>query len=223
MKLITPWNLKDIKRADDLQAIALVKEHLYKRGFNVDQWVDASEQVRKATTVVLSALFKQEQTILIVMCNSLASLTSLSSTLPIVFSLTKRVASCRITTSGMLDLFMSKEPTDIWESYPAGEVLTNIENSGLVVWSLPNAKIAWAIKQEGRFLKVISSRQGQKKMIMLVKTSSKGRISKNAITDTAEQLSEALGILVSGSIAENANFHGLYVETPNPSFTYSEV
>lgn len=223
MKLITPWNIEDIKRSDDLQAIALVKEHLYKRGFVVDHWADASEHLRKATNTILKTLFEQEKSILIVMCNSLNSVTSLSHILPIAFSLTKRVASCKVTTSGLLDLFMSKEPTDIWESYPAGEVLSNIENSGLITWVLPNSKIEWAIKQEGRFLKVMSSRYKQKKMIMLVKSTSEGKIEKKDITETVKQLSDALGIMVGSAIVENADFLGIYVKTTKPSFKVEEV
>lgn len=223
MNLVTPWNIDKIKRAEDLQAIALVKEHLYKRGFNVEKWKDASPQLQGASEGILTALFGQEQVNLIVMCNSFPLLTSLSHVLPVIFALTKRVASCLVNTTGLLELFMSRTPTDIWESYPAGEILSSIENSGLITWMAPNLRIAGAEKMEGKFSKIISSRHDQKKMILLVKTVSKGSAEKKHIEETTKQLSEAFGVMIGSIIVENANFFGLNVKLLVSSFNSLEV
>lgn len=225
MKLITPWNMRTFKRAEDLQAIAFVKERLYKRGFYADKWIDASIQCRKVTEDIVKQLFMQDKdkVALIVMCNSLSFMKSLSQTIPITFSLTVKVASCLVTTSGLMDLFLSKTPTDIWESYPAGEVLTTIENSGLLMWLSPDLIIAGSLKQEGRFMKVFMSRQGQKKMVLLVKQPSKEKIEKKHITEVVAKLKKALGDIVGDTIAENADFLSLYVKQTMSSFKGIEV
>ena len=218
---LTPWNIHKVTRPRDLERIAVVRDHLIKKQLFVERWAKADKRVRKSTITVLDKVLTQRPVNLIVVCNSIQLMQSLAETVSITFALTERRACSIVTNDTLMELFMSRVPADIWEDYPAGEILSDVENSGILVWKHPGVPCGGLSKMEARTMSIVTSRQGKKRAVLLVK--GKPGEAKTVMEPVTEDLIAALGSTAGSTLAENSGFLSLSVSKINIEFDRVEV
>lgn len=152
--------------------------------------------------------------------NSTVVLQALAKVVPVVWVLTKVTSCYTINSSKMVDMFMSRKPTSMFEPDPADDVLSAVRTCHFLVWEDLIDSVPGAPKQAGRFTEVL---KGRLKLPTLFTVSYTGEFSKDKLGTVLTGVEHALGSTARSLVSQHASIRNFYVKGAEPSFKTVEV
>jgi hypothetical protein len=169
------------------------------RGFTLD-WKE-SPALQKIYRSVLAG-FSHNPPWLIVCSNSNQILREVEQFIPVVYSLTHHASVEVIHTAELIELCRARTPLNIWEDFPAGERLSELESTNFLLWPRYDMRVRDLPQYEAKIFDLLQTRVNRGNILLLTQYCPSWEITSSVISASREAIISSLGAQIAGMLHE---------------------